>query len=276
MWKFLRPLLERQTRASFEYQWKNLPVGRGLLSDQRFRDRVKGIIPSQELCVDPGWLKGRDVIDVGCGNGRWTYGFLELGARVTAFDQSPSAIESIRASSFDQHPNLRLAVGNIYTPPPEVLDRRYDLVWCWGVAHHVADTARAIRVLATQLMKEDGLLYLYIYSRQSYTRKRRLELQLQRYLLAPLPFKAKEWVLHKRYRGRGVHGAFDRLSPTINTLYTYEDIEDMCKEAGLQHVERTIDHTELFLRAYRDNCSARAFFTPKPTPPYWFQQMPLE
>ncbi|MBI4338644.1 MAG: class I SAM-dependent methyltransferase [Chloroflexi bacterium] len=153
------------------------------------------------------------------------------------------------------------------------MDRKYDLVWCWGVVHHVADTARAIKVLATRLLAEDGLLYLYIYSKDSYKQRRTMELKLQRLLLSPLPFTAKEWVLRKRYGGVGVHNAFDRLSPTINSLYTFPEIERMCLAAGLDKVERTIDHTELFLRAYRDSCTAKPLFTPKPKPPYWFQQM---
>ncbi|MEM5807835.1 MAG: methyltransferase domain-containing protein [Candidatus Aenigmatarchaeota archaeon] len=33
------------------------------------------------------------MLDVGCGSGRWSYGFLKLGSKVVAFDCTRSACE---------------------------------------------------------------------------------------------------------------------------------------------------------------------------------------
>src|SRR5438874_13443234 len=43
-----------------------------------------------------GDLRDRDVLEVGCGNGRWSILLRDLGANVPAVDVSPEAIETDR------------------------------------------------------------------------------------------------------------------------------------------------------------------------------------
>ena len=43
------------------------------------------------------------------------------------------------------------------------------------------------------------------------------------------------------------------------------------RDEGYTDVARTLDHTELFLRASRHECSARPFLPP-PVRPYWFER----
>ncbi len=87
----MKAFLRRKTLESFDYQWEHLPTGITLLSDQDFREDVARILSKEEICIEPEWFRNREVLDAGCGNGRWTYGFLKLGSRVTAFDASESA-----------------------------------------------------------------------------------------------------------------------------------------------------------------------------------------
>src|SRR6266545_5892528 len=95
--RMLASLRRRQTLASFDYQWGELPEGDAMLSDPWFRENVDRILVEELLCVERDWFRGRRVLDAGCGIGRWTLGFLRLGCDVTAVDFSPRALERLRA-----------------------------------------------------------------------------------------------------------------------------------------------------------------------------------
>src|SRR5207245_2267771 len=122
---------EKQTLDSFDYQWKNLPEGKYLLSDPEWRENVCEYI-LDELQVSPEWIRGKSVLDVGCGQGRWSYGFDRLGCHVVAVDASPSACEFVRTNIR----NVLTVNCNIYDLSSHVRDK-FDIVWCWGVLHHL-------------------------------------------------------------------------------------------------------------------------------------------
>jgi hypothetical protein len=65
---------------------------------------------------------------------------------------------------------------------------------------------------------------------------------------------------------------FDLLSPTINTRHSFEEVERWLHEASFPSVIRTIEHSELFVRALRDESAIRPFLLPRPAPPYWFER----
>jgi SAM-dependent methyltransferase len=123
------------TRCSFDYQWGQLPDGAGLLTDGTFGKEVDDIISMQELRIDKKWFAGRRVLDAGCGNGRWIEGFLRLGCVVTAFDTSSHALKHVSTQYGDK---LEVVQGNLLKIDSALAGRTFDLVWCWGVVHHLA------------------------------------------------------------------------------------------------------------------------------------------
>ncbi len=90
--------------------------------------------------------------------------------------------------------------------------------------------------------------------------------------LAPLPFRVKSALLARALPGRDRHQAFDLFSPLVNSRHTHEEVESWLRSAGFTEVARTIDHTEIFLRAARGECSAGPFFRPPAARPYWFER----
>src|SRR4051794_12540835 len=86
----------RHTVEAFGHQWASIPSGRFMLSDPEFKAQVDRIITEEELQLDRAWLKGKRVLDAGCGGGRWSYGLAKLGAHVTAADTNLSALEATR------------------------------------------------------------------------------------------------------------------------------------------------------------------------------------
>lgn len=77
----------RATRASFDFQWAELPTGRYMLENEQFRAEAPGYV--QEFTGLPAsWFPGKTVLDAGCGLGRYSWALCQLGARVTSIDQS--------------------------------------------------------------------------------------------------------------------------------------------------------------------------------------------
>ncbi len=272
----LDSLRRRQTLASFDFQWGEIPAGDATLSDPWFVENVDRILAMELLGIDRGWFPGREALDAGCGGGRWTLGLLRLGCRVTAVDFSSHALESARAQMARLAPDA-VAEGRLVTEKVDLLSvpaplarRRFDLVFSFGVLHHTGDTRRALGNVAG-LTADDGVLFAYLYGARSLAPARRLALALARAGLAPLGFRAKRRLLARILPGRDTHQAFDLLSPLVNDRRTHEEVEDWLRELGFTDVARTIDHRELFLRAARPQCSARPFLVP-PAAPHWFER----
>lgn len=269
-------LRQKQTLASFDWQWRELPEGGALLTEPWFRENVDSILSEELLCVSRDWFRGRTVLDAGCGNGRWTIGLLKLGSQVCAVDASEAALGHLHAAvdelcTEEERDRLEVEQVNLLELPARLKERDFDLVFTFGVLHHTGDTQRALRNVAA-LAGPEGMLFAYLYGRGSVSRKQSATLEVVRIALAPLPFSVKRKVIAKLSRGSDTHQAFDCLSPTINTRHTFEEVSAWLEDAGFEDVEETIRHTELFVRALRDPEALSSYLLPKPEPPYWFER----
>jgi len=272
----LNRLLRKQTLASFDYQWRELPEADALLSDEWFRSNVTRIIAEELLCLRPEWFQGKRILDAGCGTGRWTVGLLELGADVTAVDFSEHALEQVKQHvgehcTDEQQARLRTQQADLLHLPPDLAAERFDCVFSFGVLHHTGDTRAALRSVS-RVAADDGVIFLYLYGQESVNRIAWARLGAERLLLAPLPFKLKQRAIHLLRPGSDVHHAFDLLSPTINDRHTYAEVREWLMESGFPDVVRTIEHTELFVRGARRPEAIASFTVPPPSPPYWFER----
>jgi SAM-dependent methyltransferase len=272
----MRSLLRSQTLASFDYQWKDLPEGEALVSDEWFGQNVARIISEELLCLRRDWFQGKRVLDAGCGIGRWTVGFLQLGSDVVATDFSEHALERTRENvaslcTPEQAARLTTAQADVLDLPAEVDRDCFDLVFSFGVLHHTGDTRRALANVAS-LTTPAGALFVYLYGKRSLSNRDRASLALQRIVLAPLPFTLKRRAIAFLRPGVDLHQVFDLLSPTINTRHTFEEVRDILHMTGFPDVVQTIEHTELFIRALRTPEQFASFVLPLPGRPYWFER----
>ena len=94
-----------------------------------------------------GWnssaMKGKWVLDVGCGSGRFVEIALDSGAKVVALDYS-SAVDSCLAN-LKHRPNLHVVQGDIYSLPFMV--NSFQFVYSLGVLQHTPDVAKAFASL---------------------------------------------------------------------------------------------------------------------------------
>jgi len=270
------PLATASTQQSFQHQWDKLKQGRFLLSDPWFRDNVTNILTEEEILLRPEWFKGKQVLDGGCGNGRWSYGFARLGANITAVDVSAVAVEETRRAIAEFPVEKRFFVHPLERLHEVVGDEKFDLVFSWGVIHHAESFNESLRQLL-RCVKPDGVFYAYLYSRESLGWARDLELFKDRLYYNTLPTESEklEFLMDKALGDPDrIHGLHDMYAPLINRRLEYSYVEKFLREAGFDDVVRTIDHTEIFIRAIRGNFDEynRYWLLPPKRPPYWFQR----
>ena len=114
--------------------------------------------------ADVGALRAPDILVAGCGTGRdaLVLARRHVGARVLAFDLSLTSLAYGRRRAGELGiSNVEFAQGDMLEMAD--LDRRFDLVSCTGVLHHLGDPAEGWRVLVG-LIKPGGYMWLGLYS----------------------------------------------------------------------------------------------------------------
>lgn len=102
-------------------------------------------------------LKGKKVLDAGCGTGRNISLFLELGAsKVYAFDYTSGMLDFAR-KKFGKNSKIKLSIGDIQNIGYP--NGFFDVSGCFKVLAHVPDIQKAINELS-RVTKKNGLLFL--------------------------------------------------------------------------------------------------------------------
>src|SRR5688572_26842937 len=127
-------------------------------------DRIKK--EDVELFAQRYWefanYRGRSVLDVGCGPGWLTVQYAKAGARVTAIDLTPRAVELTK--TFLEQQALTATVQEANAEELPFPDNTFDLVVSSGVLHHTPDTPRAIRE-CWRVLRPGGRAKLTFYYR---------------------------------------------------------------------------------------------------------------
>lgn len=103
-------------------------------------------------------LKGKDVLEVGCGAGRFTELILEGDANLHSVDLSVAV--DVNRENMGVRPNHSIAQANVYGLPfPK---NAFDVVICLGVIQHTPSSEKTIQAL-WEVLKPGGLLVIDHY-----------------------------------------------------------------------------------------------------------------
>lgn len=145
----------------FQWQrWKDLQIdrlGHHHLSERRFFDTVPW---------DRDWMRGKWILDAGCGAGRFADVAAAHGARVVACDLS-SAIDACRDVTKVHGPSISQLQASIYALP--FRPRVFDAVYCMGVIQHTPQPATTMETLPA-FLKPGGRLAYDFYERTPWER----------------------------------------------------------------------------------------------------------
>jgi ubiquinone/menaquinone biosynthesis C-methylase UbiE len=112
-------------------------------------------------------LKGKHLLEVGCGLGYDSLEFLKRGVRVTATDLTPNAIKLVRRHfQIERVEAEDVRTANVLDLPYE--DNTFDAVWANGVLHATGDTARAIREVRRVLRPGGRAIISHFYRKPSW------------------------------------------------------------------------------------------------------------
>lgn len=105
------------------------------------------------------YVKGKIVLDMGCGSGRYALALAALGAKeVVAVDYLSEAFENSRSHAKRLRLPIMFMRANVLALPFE--DRSFDFVFSNGVLHHTRDWSAALSEYG-RMVRSSGYLYLY-------------------------------------------------------------------------------------------------------------------
>jgi 2-polyprenyl-3-methyl-5-hydroxy-6-metoxy-1,4-benzoquinol methylase len=206
------------TIKSFNYQWTNLKDSQYILNDEKWKNNVENYI-LDEISITRDQIKNKTVIDVGCGGGRWTYGFAKLGCKVTAVDVSEGPVKITK----EFVPSAEVIISDLFDLPTKLGGRTFDIIWCWGVIHHTGNPKQAFETLL-KLMHQESILHLYVYSFDRGIRVKTLR-KIMRSLSLPNREKLIKMLIKMRILCGSVHELFDTLSTQINFEIPEEELK---------------------------------------------------
>ena len=134
---------------SFGRQWNRYDVARPEEDAAVFRVKTG---------IDPETLRGKLVLDAGCGGGRYARLLGEHGARVVGVDLS-AAVEKA-ATLCAGYPDVAIVQADLLDLP--LADASFDAAFSIGVMHHSPDPRRAFAQVARKV-KPGGRLAVWLY-----------------------------------------------------------------------------------------------------------------
>lgn len=244
----------RGTIEDFGIQWKAFQQQDGAFAgEDLFWDYFGPLLASSDLL-------GREVAEVGCGNGRFLKTISRYAKRVVGIE--PSDAVEVARNYCAPFSNISLQQTSVYDleAKPE-----FDVVLCLGVLHHLPDSVRALKQMA-DILKPGGRLVVWVYGQEGNDWYLRIFRPVRR-ITSRLP----HWALNAVatvftfflaiYRGlinitsffpwpmksylRNVIGplswyhtkvtVYDQLNPTIANYYTKGEVENLAHQAGLHN-----------------------------------------
>jgi SAM-dependent methyltransferase len=142
-----------ETAKNFGWEWTKFNQ-----MDHRYEDQLLGWLKP----VEPSFVKGKIVLEGGCGKGRHTLLMAKWGAKeIVAIDLS-EAVE-VAFENTKHLPNVHIIQADIFKLP---LKKKFDYAFSVGVLHHTPSPKEAFVSLASRV-KEGGAISVWVYGAEN-------------------------------------------------------------------------------------------------------------
>jgi 2-polyprenyl-3-methyl-5-hydroxy-6-metoxy-1,4-benzoquinol methylase len=218
-----------------------------------------------KLGLNPDTVKGKVVLDLGSGTGRFTSILQAWNAKhVVAVDMS-QAID-VTVENTKAQPNTTYMQADLMNLP--FGEGEFDIVLAWGVLHHTPSTKKAFQTVVRHL-KSGGSMHIYVYGttkqlrRKTITLYRKITPHLPKTVLytlcrlaGPLYYVYKVPVVgtilrtilpisHQPKRALRILETFDDYSPKYAWRHSFPEVFEWFSEAGF--VDITIKNPPIFV-----------------------------
>jgi uncharacterized protein YbaR (Trm112 family) len=146
----------QQTTSGFARNWDEFNQvinSHKALNDELFRDWI--------LPLDPECMRGKTVLEAGCGMGRWLWVASTYQPKAL-IGVDYSAIAYTAARNLRELPNAHIVRADILHMP---LRREMELTYCLGVVHHTPEPGRTFDALVSK-MADGGAMTVWVYGKE--------------------------------------------------------------------------------------------------------------
>ncbi|TAL61706.1 MAG: methyltransferase domain-containing protein [Bacteroidetes bacterium] len=151
----------RHIQHSFSSEWNELAFNMNAWG-QDVNEREKLFFQCMDTTSEE--LKGKLILDAGCGNGEVEEALMKFDAKIIGMDLSYS-VDKIHKKLMSINPRyqdkISLVQGNVHQPPFK--DAVFDMIHSAGVLHHTHDTRAGFEQLSCCL-KKNGIFFIEVYS----------------------------------------------------------------------------------------------------------------
>ncbi len=168
--------------------------------DERFRGDFEAFFASYDAarykleshiprCLDELEVSGKDVLEIGLGEGAESEGLIRRGARWTGLDITSESVQRVTTRlALRELPHQRVLLGSATAIPVE--DATFDLVFSHGVLHHVPDITTA-QAEIHRVLRPGGHLVVMLYARRSLNYMLSIAVLRRAALVATWPFRSR-------------------------------------------------------------------------------------
>ena len=149
--------IEQETSSLYEKLWEGL-------NEQELKDEslklLRGRLSERVIKND---ISGKEVLDMGCGSGRYSLALSSAGAKkVIGADYNKKSFEVVRKYCEENKRHIQFEEVNFLDLPFE--DQYFDFVFCNGTIHHSRSILKSLEELK-RVLKKEGKAFIYIYAK---------------------------------------------------------------------------------------------------------------